>query len=90
MTEEEWLACGKPDEMLRHFLRPRPFPALKRVLRLYLCACCRLMWESLTDPAARFALEVAELFADGRAKREQMNAARLALKSPYPSRRPCR
>jgi hypothetical protein len=83
MTEQDWLSCGKPDVMLRHLQRPWPFPALKRPLRLFVCACCRLMEDRLTDPAARLALQVAEQYADGQASREQMNAARLALHNPH-------
>jgi hypothetical protein len=61
MTEEEWLACDDPIEMLE-FLRGR---ATDRKLRLFGCACCRRLWPLLDDRSRR-AVEVSEQHADGR------------------------
>jgi hypothetical protein len=46
-----------------------------RQRRLYHCACCRLVWESL-EPASRHAVELAERLADGLAGPDEVRAAR--------------
>jgi hypothetical protein len=61
MTETEWLAATKPEPMLE-FLRDG---ARDRKQRLFACACCRRIWDLLTTPCSRAAVEVAERFADG-------------------------
>ena len=61
MTEQEWLACTNPDQML-DFLREK---ASVRKLRLFGCACCRRIWPLLTDDRSRQGVEIAERFADG-------------------------
>ena len=71
MTEAEWLAATDPTPMLR-FLRGR---ACDRKLRLFACARCRELWPMLTDERSRTAVEVGELFADGLATSEALNAA---------------
>lgn len=78
MTEAEWLASVDPEAMVHcltgsaqghhYFVTPRK-------LRLFACACCRLVWDKLTDPRSRRAVEVAELFADGLATAAEMQAA---------------
>ena len=74
MTEAEWLACAEPQTILDH-LRGR---ATDRKLRLFACACCRLRWESLTDPASRAAVTVAEKYADGEAPPQELKMVRRA------------
>jgi hypothetical protein len=60
MTEAEWLACADPEQMLA-FLRGT---ASDRKLRLFACSCCRRVWDLLTDPASRAAVEFSEAHAD--------------------------
>ena len=72
MTEAEWLACKSCDRALL-FLRKR---VSNRKLRLFACACCRLVGDLLTGEAAWRALAVAEDYADGRALRGDLRAGR--------------
>jgi hypothetical protein len=71
MTEAEWLAGTDPRPMLDVFWgRSRD-----RKLRLFACACVRRVWDSLTDPRSRIAVEVAERFADGGATWAELGVA---------------
>jgi hypothetical protein len=71
MTERQWLACGNPEGMLA-FLGGR---ASESGLRHLACACCRSIWELLTDPRSREAVEVAERFNAGAATAEELRTA---------------
>jgi hypothetical protein len=67
MTEAEWLACLEPYKML-FFLREK---VSERKLRLFALACCRRIWQSITDPRCRAAVEFAERFVEvGLARRK--------------------
>jgi hypothetical protein len=63
MTEAEWQACTNPDMMLG-FLRDELREPSKRKLRLFICACCRRIWDVLPDEHSRMAVETAEAYAD--------------------------
>jgi hypothetical protein len=68
MTEAEWLACRRVDEMLWFLKRGKAVtrsPRGRRKLRLFACACCRQVWELIEDDAARRLVEYAEARADG-------------------------
>jgi hypothetical protein len=75
MTEEKWLACEKPMEMLK-FVRSE---SSDRKLRLIACGAVRRIWHLLFDPRSRDAVEVAEKLADGLiTKDEWWDAVRFA------------
>jgi hypothetical protein len=90
MTEAEWLACLQPGQMLA-FVRKRsgrresvsaiwPLQPARRFFRLFACACCREEWCELADRRAKRAVEVAERFADGTAKPEELDIARAEVR----------
>ena len=83
MTEQEWLTCADPVEM-RGFLRPKASDrsiASDRKLRLYAVACCNRILHLMTDERSRNAVDVAERFADGKAKYGELDAAAVAAKA---------
>jgi hypothetical protein len=71
MTEAEWLACEDSGTMLA-FLRG---PARDRKLRLFAAACARLVWNQISEPKWRKAVEIGEQFADGLVTSECREAA---------------
>jgi hypothetical protein len=71
MTEAEWLACDDLERMLT-FLRGK---LTERQIRLMDCACCRRIWNRLTDPRSRHAVEIAEQFADYQASLSELQEA---------------
>jgi len=60
MTEQEWLKCRSPQQMLE-FLQDR---ASERKLRLFAVACCRRI-QHVYGSQGRAALDLTEQFADG-------------------------
>ena len=71
MIEAEWLACTDPKPMLV-LVRGK---VSERKLRLFAAACCRNIWDLLRDKRCRQAVEVAERFADGQARLDELAAA---------------
>jgi hypothetical protein len=77
MMEVEWLAWERPEAMLEHV----GLTATDRQLRLFGCACCRLVWQHLTTPGSREAVELSEQYADGLVTKKQLAEARLAVRA---------
>jgi hypothetical protein len=75
MTEEDWDCCTDPMAML-DFLRGR---ASERKLRLFACACCRLLWP-LLHKRVRRAVSVMENFVEGLADRAAWEKARAGVR----------
>lgn len=73
MTEAEWLGCPEPRPMLLYLEAHAGLT--DRKLRLLDCACVRRVGHLLSDPRGRAALEVAERYSDGRAKRVELREA---------------
>jgi hypothetical protein len=67
LTESEWLAARDP----RVLFRQVQHTAGDRKVRLFACACCRLVWPRLAA-ASRTAVETAERFADGETTRSAL------------------
>jgi hypothetical protein len=81
MTEPEWLTGCDYHRMLKHaqqHLRVSRTPGGARRLRLLAVACCRHVWPLLTDPRSRAAVEAAERYADGKARRAELEEAAAA------------
>jgi hypothetical protein len=77
VTESEWLASEDPQAMLET-LRGR---ASDRKLRLFGCACCRLVWHLLADERSRKAVEVVEASGDGPIDKGTLSRARKDARS---------
>lgn len=73
MHPSEWTTCADTDPMFRLLQRRKQKPSARKQ-RLFACACCRRLWDSL-DACCRHAVEVAEQYADGAATREELNDA---------------
>jgi hypothetical protein len=78
LTEGQWLGSASPYVLLRHlqqhYLVAR-VPGGRRRLRLFCCACCRVVWDLFEDGRCRRAVEVAERFAEGQARKAELTAA---------------
>lgn len=76
MTEQEWLAYTE--------LKPIMFGVLDgrvsdRKLRLFGVACCRRVWDRLSEKCVRNAVEMAERYADGVGNRRALASVRSKL-----------
>jgi hypothetical protein len=65
LTEEEYLRMEYPGGAAALFNSRTPLRTSTRKVRLYLCACCRRVWDWLGTDANRAAVEAAERAADG-------------------------
>jgi hypothetical protein len=72
VSSAAWGSCTDPGVML-HAVRGK---ADDHSLRLFACACVREIFALARDPRSRQAVEVAELFAEGKASAEALDAAR--------------
>src|SRR5229473_3825086 len=89
MTESDWMQSADLAAMLAYMQAPharsgigghilvRTVPVSDRKFRLFACACCRQIWDRLTDPRSLRAVEVAEAYADGEAIEQERAAARI-------------
>ncbi|VTR94744.1 Uncharacterized protein OS=Sorangium cellulosum (strain So ce56) GN=sce5710 PE=4 SV=1 [Gemmata massiliana] len=71
VTETQWLVAGSWFPVCEAVQRRQN----ARKMRLFGCACCRRLGNLLTDERSFSAIEVAEQFADGAAKRTALVAA---------------
>jgi hypothetical protein len=82
MTEAEWTSCKDNPRAMLDYLREMEkrnrTKSGRRKFRLFAVGCCRLIWDHLPDAQLREAVEIAERFADGQAKKQQLTAARHA------------
>lgn len=78
MNEAEWLNEQRRSQGMVWTLRGTKVTrtkAGKRKLRLFACACCRLVWDMLHDPLLRQSVEVAEQFAEGESGKDELEKA---------------
>lgn len=82
MKESEWLTSTDPAAMLAILAGEdgrgnsvTPPRVSDRKLRLFACACCRAVWDRITDERSRYAVEIAELMADGHTAKVEEQAA---------------
>jgi hypothetical protein len=69
INEELWLACPVADRLLGTII---DLGASERKLRLFGCACLRLVWHHLGTPESKAAVEAAERFALGEISADEM------------------
>jgi hypothetical protein len=84
VDEAQWLTCTTPAPLLGYVGTAArvpagsgllPSPAEARRYQLFAAACCRRIWEYVPDPRSRWAVEVAERYADGMAQRTDLREA---------------
>lgn len=76
MTETEWAQCTDLYKMIKVLgSRKSPWKWSTRKARLFACACCRRVWDLLTDPGNQSAVEVAERAAEKRATQNDLRIA---------------
>ena len=71
--QEAWNICPRADWML--WLLSALGYADDRTLLLFACWCVRQVWDRLTDPRSRAAVDVAERYARGDAAEEELRVA---------------
>jgi hypothetical protein len=78
MTEAEWLNEQRRAQAMVWTLRGTKVTHTKagrRKLRVFACACCRLVWDMLNNPVLRQSVEVAERFAEGQSSKDELEKA---------------
>jgi hypothetical protein len=78
MKESQWWMCGAPDGILSWL----GSTADERCLRLFCCACCRLIWPIIPIGQSRSAVVASERFADGLLSSSALTAAAAAQSVP--------
>jgi hypothetical protein len=73
VTEQEWLDCTDPTEMM--YVSGEQGRLTERRDRHFSCACCRRIWHLLPDEASRTAIRVAEQYLDGLVSVELLDTA---------------
>jgi hypothetical protein len=77
LDEEQWLRSDSIYVLLRHLQQHVVItrqPGGRRLLRLFCCACCRMVRDRFSD-AQWQAIEVSERYADGQARKEELEQA---------------
>ncbi len=69
--EEQWFACPEINSLLHRAIE---LGMSERKMRLFGCACCRMNWQHLREPAYKRAVEAGEQFAIGKITQEEMYA----------------
>jgi hypothetical protein len=90
LTEEEWFNGEDSGAMIDFLIaraRSRRSPLPHRQFRLFACACCRGGWHLLPDEQSRQAVEVSERFADGLARKSELDRACRAAGSVMDARK---
>jgi hypothetical protein len=77
LPNDQWWDADDGDDLEPYFLNMTRICS-ERKLRLFLCGCCRIGWQSIECEAARTALDVAERYADDAASVAELRAAREA------------
>jgi hypothetical protein len=78
ITEEQWLGANEPNSLLSYLEQHQVItrvPGGRRLLALFACACCRLVWQHIESEASRQAVELSERAAEGQASRQELRAA---------------
>jgi hypothetical protein len=73
VTEQEWLACTDPREMLEALQAGGLLS--ERKVPVFAVACCRGAWPLMPDEGSRRAVEAAEKYADGVGRDRDLRAA---------------
>ncbi len=74
MTEVQWRTSCVPRELVAHIKKTNNL----RKMRLFVCGCCRRIWDVIPDERSRVAVLVAERFADDAATDDELDSARTA------------
>jgi hypothetical protein len=85
MNVAEWLTSTNPRPMLG-WLDANHW-ATRRKLRLFVCGCCRLLWDQIEDARCKAAVEAAERCADGEDRGQELfrlAGAVQAVPRPHP------